>query len=428
MPRHGPHLPPLQTEEPARLLQHARRIARRARNAGRETDFSLQERRLMLAADVLAAPKASVRAMLLAATRPDLPRRGLRLTGAFAPDQGILNAGALLHWRLQSRDQTTQSAAFEKLFLRPSGGTLARNRQDWMTEARALAGIRPTVAHPRCHLPVLLGLRRHRQAIGLVIGDLRLEGFREATLEQAVTSVPAITQALAALVTDFSAHPPFACRQVTLPSCRPFFATLTPARIMRIGTALTQCGISQRQARQTCHQLGQLDQSWERQIVASGLPWRIAHGDPYFRNLLLDADRVALVDLEKAVIGPLGLDIGRFIGTTLMRSTEARAQACHDGTPLARDLARLGTRKALETLSQTAFQHYLTQLQCNGLCVDPDALWRIARLSALMGLCYGSSVLLSASMKCPRATAPLARLLINWTEAAMQAPAGQISS
>lgn len=197
---------------------------------------------------------------------------------------------------------------------------------------------------------------------------------------------------------------------------------------MRIGTALTNSGISQRQARQTCHQLGQLEQSWDRQIVASGLPWRIAHGDPYFRNLLLDADRVALVDLEKAVIGPLGLDIGRFIGTTLMRSTEARAQACHDGTALTRNLARLGTRKALEALSEMAFHHYLTQLQRNGFCVDPDALWRIARLSALMGLCYGSSVLLSASTKCPRATAPLAWLLISWSEAAMHSPAGQINS
>lgn len=382
------------------------------------TDAPLPARilRLAYAARALRAPRAGLRRLLCATLPPDQGRRGLRLAGQLAPVQGILNAGALLHWTVQDRDGEIRAAAFEKLFRRPHPRPHRARARDWMTEARALAGLHPLTDSPGCTLPPLLAVRRHGAAIGVVTGDLRQQGWRAVELDQAVDEAPAIAAALAALACDYTARPPFACRHLTLPVARPFFTLLNDTKFERLHQALRNSGIGRVRAARCIKALRALDRGWDRAIAACGLPWRVAHGDPYFRNILMRDRAVALVDLETAVIGPVGLDIGRFIGTTLMRGAEARAEASQFGHALPSALDRLRRRPALDRLVSDALDAHGHALARGGLAVDPAALSHVARISALMGFCYGSSVILRASTHDPRPTAPLALLIVDWAQ------------
>lgn len=338
----------------------------------------------------------------------------MRLHGALAPEQGIQNAGCLLHWRLEDAAGRVHAAAYEKLLLRPPGGVGRTMRRDWRTEVRALAGLSLCRDDTDCILPRCLGMRRHGQAWGVVTEDLTLSGWRALSLEESAAHASRIAVALAAFAVDYNARSPFSVRHLALPVCRPFFAWPTPKRFTRVERTLELIGLTPGRVRATMTRLTDLERRWDALVVGSGLPWRPCHGDPFHRNILMRGEAVALIDLENAVIGPVGLDIGRFIGSTIMRGAEARALAIHEGRPPPilppwRDAA------ALSRFAARLENRHLAALKSFGLSVDPTALRQVSRATALLGMCWASSVLERTAQWSPETVVPLATTIANWS-------------
>lgn len=375
-------------------------------------------------AAALAAPRAPLRRMLLAHLPPGM-RAGLRLTGGFEPAQGIQNAGSLLTWRLSDAGGTCRLAAVEKVLPRPSAvrhlkGVRPAHADEWLREAYFYRGLRRAVAVPDCHVAPCLGLRRHDDSLGLVIADLRHEGWRPVEPSGVQALAPRLAAALAGFATGYRLAPPADSPRWHLPGHRPFFARPGLQRYENFARMLGLAGVSRGRSTAILDGLRALDTGWEMRVAASGLPRLLCHGDPHYRNLLTDAaGRVALVDMENYCFGPAGLDIGRFIGTSITRCTEALAgeiaaapsQLPDRGAGWGAGWQTAGHLADFATLAERA---HLARLHAAGIDADPRALERQSRIAAVMSLLYTAATWRRIAEQAPGLCQPMIATLSAW--------------
>lgn len=373
----------------------------------------------MLAAGALLSPRDNLRRQL-AAHLPKGMRRGVRLRGGFDVAQGLQNPGSLLFWRLEDAQGLCHLAAVEKVVLTAVLGRLVPGLwtdqpTEWLKEAYFYQGLRPCVSQPDCHLPDFLGLRRGPGRLGLLLRDLRHDGWSEVATEELFARTSTLVTALADFTCDYSLAPPADSPRWHLPGYRPFFARLTDRKYENFARVVALANLPGRKCAALLDRMHALNRSWERRIEQASLPRILCHGDPHFRNFLTDAQgRVALLDMENYFYGPPGLDIGRFIGTSITRCLEALSNPVAAAPEAARVMPWTDA-VALERFAETAEQTYLARLSARGLFPNPVRLRQLSRNTAAMSIFYSPVAWRRMAETAPALIRPALRMLQDWS-------------